>query len=161
MSRFAAPLAIRPATDLTPVMSPAGRPSPGVSMRLTLASLCLALVAPFAAQAQSNAVAMGVDQYARSHNYDLVHQRIAVSAFDWDSTTFDGRVTTTLVSLRPGLDSVILDEGALLANTSVTGRDGRPLRTGRHGDTLVVFPRRALGFRATLVFTVAYRGKVE
>jgi len=130
-------------------------------MRLTLASLCLALVAPLAAQAQSNAVAMGVDQYARSHNYDLVHQRIAVSAFDWDSTSFDGRVTTTLVSLRAGLDSVILDEGALLSNTSVTGRDGRPLRTGRHGDTLVVFPPRPLGFRDTLVFTVAYRGKVE
>ena len=39
--------------------------------------------------------------------------------FDWDSTTFDGRVTTTLVSLRPGLDSSMLDMG----RSSRSGRD--------------------------------------
>ena len=37
--------------------------------------------------------------YTPSHDYDLIHQRIEVSNFDWDSTAFDGRVTTTLVSL--------------------------------------------------------------
>jgi len=33
---------------------------------------------------------------------NLVHQRIEVQNFDWDSTSLDGRVTTTLVALRPG-----------------------------------------------------------
>ena len=54
------------------------------------------------------------DVYTRSHDYDLVHQRIAVSNFNWDSTSFTGRVTTTLVARRANMDSVILDAGALL-----------------------------------------------
>ena len=44
-----------------------------------------------------------------SHDYDLIHQRIEVSNFDWDSTSFDGRVTTTLVAKRDGFDAVRLD----------------------------------------------------
>jgi aminopeptidase N len=112
------------------------------------------------ALAQSNAALMANDHYTRSHDFDLVHQRIAVAAFDWDSLSFRGRVTTTLVALRPGLDSIILDEGALLRNTAVTDSRGAVLRTDRHGDTLVVFPAAALGFRDTLTFTIVYDGRV-
>jgi aminopeptidase N len=121
--------------------------------------ICLSLfAAPLSAQ--SNAELMGVDHYARSHDYDLIHQRIAVSDFDWDSTSFKGVVTTTLVSLRPGLDSIVLDEGKLLENTKVTASDGHALRTARHGDTLVVFPPRPADYGDTVRFTVAYDGKV-
>ena len=111
--------------------------------------------------AQSNTALMANDHYTRSHDYDLVHQRIEVSDFDWDSTSFQGRVTTTLVALRPGLDSIILDEGALLQNTTVTDARGTALRTDRHGDTLVVFPASPVPFEDTVTFTVAYRGTVS
>jgi aminopeptidase N len=110
--------------------------------------------------AQSNTALMANDAYTRSHDYDLVHQRIVVSDFDWDSTSFQGSVSTTLVALRPGLDSIVLDEGALLRNTSVTDRRGAALRSERHGDTLVVFPSSPARFGDTLVFTVTYRGKI-
>ena len=129
-------------------------------MRLTVASLCLSLVA-VSASAQSNTALMAVGHYARSHDYDLVHQRIVLSAFNWDSTSFKGVVTTTVVARRPGLDSLVLDEGALLENTKVTGPHGRLIRSARHGDTLVVFPSQPAAFGDTLVFTVAYNGKVH
>jgi aminopeptidase N len=129
-------------------------------MRLARIVTSLYLVAA-PALAQSNAARMANDQYTRSHDYDLIHQRIVVSAFNWDSTSFEGSVTTTLVALRQGLDSVILDEGALLANTAVTDRRGATLRASRHGDTLVVFPARPVAFGDTLVFTIAYHGKVQ
>ena len=89
------------------------------------------------------------DRYARSHDYDLVHQRISVRDFDWDSTSFKGSVTTTLVALRPGLDSVILDAR------------GAALRSSRHGDTLVVFLAKPAAFRDTVRFTIDYDGKVD
>jgi len=126
-----------------------------------LATLLVLSLSAAPALAQSNAELMANDHYTRSHDYDLVHQRIEVSAFDWDSTSFAGRVTTTLVAERPGLDSLVLDEGALLENTAVSDRRGAALRTSRHGDTLVVFPSAPLAFGDTLVFTVAYRGKVR
>jgi len=69
--------------------------------------------------------------------------------FDWDSTSLDGRVTTTLVALRPGLDSVILDAGN---GSSVTRRRcprARHLRTTAHGDTLVVYIRAPDGLPTT------------
>ncbi len=129
-------------------------------MRSFSVVLLLALaVSP--ALAQSNAALMANDHYTRSHDYDLIHQRIAVSDFDWDSTSFKGAVTTTVVALRPDLDSIVLDEGALLTNTSVADRRGTTLRTSRHGDTLVVFPAAPLSFGDTLVFTVAYDGRVK
>ncbi len=129
-------------------------------MRFTLATLCLSLSAATAV-AQSNAVRVVNGSYTRSHDYDLIHQRIVVSDFNWDSTSFRGVVTTTIVSRKPGLDSIILDEGKLLRNTRVTGRDGRLVRTARHGDTLVVFPAHPAAFGDTVVFTVAYDGKVR
>ena len=129
-------------------------------MRISIATACLVLVAA-TASAQTNTALMAVDHYARSHDYDLIHQRIVVSDFNWDSTSFKGVVTTTLVARRPDLDSVVVDEGALLQNTKVTGPDGRLIRTARHGDTLVVFPPHPAAFGDTVVFTVAYDGKVD
>ncbi len=129
-------------------------------MRTTPVALAL-LLAASPALAQSNAALMANDHYTRSHDYDLIHQRIAVSDFDWDSTTFKGVVTTTLVARRPGLDSLVLDEGALLKNSSVTDPRGTALRTARHGDTLVVFPASPVPFGDTLSFTVAYDGKIR
>src|SRR2546422_10478161 len=98
-----------------------------------LASYVL-LSAPAPLVAQSNAARMANDAYTRSHDYDLIHQRIEVRNFDWDSTSLDGRVTTTLVALRPGLDSVILDAGKRLevrqvVEANVVGaRHALPLR---------------------------------
>src|SRR5207253_7920764 len=90
------------------------------------------------AAAQSNAELVTNDAYTRSHDYHLVHQRIEVRNFDWDSTSFDGRVTTTLVALRPGLDLVMLDAGSrLLVSRSADGR-GATLARARHGVRLVV-----------------------
>ena len=129
-------------------------------MRVTLVAFLLAAAAG-PALAQSNAELMANDHYTRSHDYDLVHQRIAVSGFDWDSLSFEGTVVTTLVALRPGLDSIVLDEGALLVNTAVTARDGAALRSARSRDTLVVYPARPLAFGDTLTFTVAYHGRVK
>ena len=82
-------------------------------MRLA-SPLLLTLLAAAPLAAQSNLERMINDRYTRSHDYDLVHQRIELSDISWDSLSFTGRVTTTLVSLRPGLDSVILDAGHLL-----------------------------------------------
>jgi aminopeptidase N len=129
-------------------------------MRNIQIALLLSLAAA-PALAQTNAELMANDHYTRSHDYDLVHQRIVVSDFDWDSTAFRGSVTTTLVALRPGLDSIVLDEGALLENTAVADRRGTALRTARHGDTVVVFPAARLGFADTLVFNITYRGRVK
>ncbi|HEY4100697.1 MAG TPA: M1 family aminopeptidase [Gemmatimonadales bacterium] len=124
----------------------------------------LVLVVPISAWAQapqSNQALMANDHYTRSHDYDLVHQRIAVSHFDWTALSFEGTVTTTLIARRPALDSIILDEGALLRNTTVTDRSGAALVTTRAGDTVVVKPRRPLPFGDTLVFTIAYHGTIK
>ncbi|MFI5206985.1 MAG: M1 family aminopeptidase [Gemmatimonadales bacterium] len=128
-------------------------------MRTAPVVFLLALAA-VPALAQSNLALMANDHYTRSHDYDLVHQRIVVSDFDWDSTSFRGSVTTTLVARRADMDSIILDEGTLLRNTAVTDRSGATLRTARHGDTLVVFPAAPARFGDTLVFTVTYQAKI-
>src|SRR4029077_19618386 len=127
--------------------------------------VALLLWAPVAA-AQSNTERMANDPYSRSHDYDLLHQRIELKNFDWGSTSFDGRVTTTLVALRPGLDSVILDAGKGLTVTrivdvTVRATHALPLRFAAHGDTLVVYPARALAFHDTLRFTVEYHARVD
>src|SRR3989442_6848618 len=80
----------------------------------TLLVPVLLCAAVFPLVAQSNAARMANDAYTQSHDYDLIHQRIEVRNFDLDSTSLDGRVTTTLLALRPGLDSVILDAGRVL-----------------------------------------------
>ena len=128
-------------------------------IRLPLSLLACCAAASLAAQ--SNAERMANDHYTRSHDYDLIHQKIEVSHFDWDSTSFDGRVATTLVARRMGLDSVILDAGAKLVLKSVTGAGGATLRTARHGDTLVVFLARPIADGDTARFTITYHGVVE
>ena len=130
------------------------------------APILFALLAPAlagSAVAQSNAERMTNDRYTRSHDYDLVDQRIALRDFDWDSTSFQGQVVTTLLARRPGLDSVILDAGAKLRITRVTegAGAGRPLRFATHGDTLVVYPAAPVAFADTMRFTISYLGKVE
>jgi aminopeptidase N len=127
-------------------------------MRLLFAALTLA--APLAAQ-NPNLERMANGAYTRSHDYDLIHQRIAVRDFNWDSTSFKGSVATTLVALRPNLDSIILDAGALLTIRRIATPAGATLRQERHGDTLVVFLAKPAGFRDTVRFTIDYDGKVE
>ena len=130
----------------------------------TACPIMLVLLAPALAgrgAAQSNAERMTNDRYTRSHDYNLVDQRIALRAFDWDSTSFEGRVVTTLLARRPGLDSVILDAGAKLRITRVADNAGRVLRFSTHGDTLVVFPAAPVAFGDTTRFTITYHGKVE
>src|SRR6266571_6516541 len=113
------------------------------------------------AVAQSNAELVTNDAYTRSHDYHLVHQRIEVRNFDWDSTSFDGRVTTTLVALRPGLDSVILDAGKRLVVSRVVDTRGTSLRSTAHSDTLVVYPARPLAFHDTLRFSIDYHARID
>ncbi|HEX4469492.1 MAG TPA: M1 family aminopeptidase, partial [Gemmatimonadaceae bacterium] len=100
------------------------------------------------------------DRYTRSHDYDLVHQRIVVRDFNWDSLSFVGTVNSTLIALRPAFDSVVLDAGALLGIKRVSNGSAT-LRTSRHGDTLVVHLPRPVAFRDTVRFTIDYSGKVE
>ncbi|HET8648707.1 MAG TPA: M1 family aminopeptidase [Gemmatimonadales bacterium] len=134
-------------------------------MRLTAALLALAVIAaPLAAQ--SNAERIANDQYTRSHDYDLVHQRIELNHFNWDSTSFDGRVTSTVRSLRSGLDSLILDAGALLDVKSIravgaNGARGAALTYHRHGDTLVVRLARPAAFHDTVRFVVDYHARID
>ncbi|MEO8295837.1 MAG: M1 family aminopeptidase [Gemmatimonadota bacterium] len=127
-------------------------------MRLSL--LLIALI-PVSLAAQTNAERMTNDAYTRSHDYDLVHQRIELADFNWDSTSFTGRVITTLIARRPAFDSVVLDAGHLLTIRRVTNSAGAALRTARHGDTLVVFFSRAIDAGDTTRFTISYGGKVE
>jgi hypothetical protein len=94
--------------------------------------------------AQDNTERIVNERDSRSHDFDLLHQRIELRDFDWDSLSFHGRVTTTLRALRPGFDSVVLDAGELLAVRAVSTADGKtPLRWARVRDTLVVFLDRA------------------
>jgi aminopeptidase N len=131
----------------------------------------LAATTPLVAQ-QTNAERILSGRDTPSHDYDLIHQRIEVRNFDWDATAFDGKVTTTLVSLRPGLDSIVLDMGRRLVVRSVTldaARRGAPsarppvrpsLRFTRPEDTIVVRLARPAGLRDTVRFTIDYRGKI-
>lgn len=124
----------------------------------------LALVAALPASrlpAQSNAERVLNDAYSRSHDYDLIHQRIELGAFDWDSTSFTGSVTTTVVARRPGFDAVILDAGHLLQVRRVTDARGAALSFAAHGDSLIVRLARPIAFGDTARFTIAYAGRVE
>jgi len=130
-------------------------------MRPILGAILVSLTPLAPLVAQSNAERMANDAYTRSHDYDLIHQRIDVRNFDWDSTALDGRVTTTLVALRPGLDSVILDAGKRLEVRRVSDPTGGALRAAAHGDTLVVYPAHAVAFHDTLRFTIDYHARID
>jgi aminopeptidase N len=123
-------------------------------LRLAVAALTV-VASPLAGQTNLERVVNG--GYTPSHDYDLIHQRIEVRNVDWDSTSFDARVATTLVSLRPALDSVVLDMGRSLRVRTVT-----PARSyARFGDTLVVRLSRPAGFGDTVRFTVDYHGAIR
>jgi aminopeptidase N len=112
--------------------------------------------------AQSNAERVLNGWYTPSHDFDLLHQRIEVRNFDWDSTSFDGRVVTTLASLRPGLDAIRLDMDRQLEVKSVTTPSGAALRFERPGDTLAVHScSHPAAFGDTVRFTVDYHGRIE
>ncbi|HEX3234357.1 MAG TPA: M1 family aminopeptidase [Gemmatimonadales bacterium] len=111
--------------------------------------------------AQSNEERVLNGWYTPSHDFDLLHQRIEVRDFDWDSTSFTGRVVTTLVSLRPGLDTVRLDMDRQLEVRSVTASGGAGLRFERPGDTLAVLLPRPAGFGDTVRFAIDYLGRIE
>lgn len=129
-----------------------------------LALLLALLTAPLSAQ--SNAERMANDRYSRSHDYDLIHQRIVLSRFDWDSTSLRGQVTVTLRALRPAFDSVVLDAGALLEIASVravaANRRNRVALSFAHvRDTLVVRLPLPVALGDTVRFTIDYAGKIE
>lgn len=129
---------------------------------LALAAFPL-LAAPAFAQQQGNTNLERItnDAYTRSHDYDLVHQRISVGDFNWDSLSFTGRVVTTLVAKRPAMDSVVLDAGARLTVRSAASVPGGSLRTSRHGDTLVVHLAKAAAFGDTVRFSIDYDGRID
>ncbi|MFL5496189.1 MAG: M1 family metallopeptidase, partial [Gemmatimonadales bacterium] len=128
--------------------------------RLSCVVLALLGAVPVLA-AQSNAERVLNGWYTPSHDFDLLHQRIEVRNFDWDSTSFDGRVVTILASLRPGLDTVRLDMDRQLEVTSVTASGGAALRFARPGDTLAVLLAHPVAFGDTVRFTVGYHGRIE
>jgi aminopeptidase N len=125
---------------------------------IAIAAACTAL-SPLAAQ--SNAQLVTGDHYTRRRPYDLVHQRIEVSGFDWDSSAFDGRVTTTVVAGKRGLSRVVLDMGRLLDVRAVAAPGARPLRFEHAGDSLVVRLARAAAKGDTVRFAITYRGRVR
>ncbi len=129
-------------------------------MRIFRRSILLSAILASPLAAQSNLERMSNDRYTRSHDYDLVHQRIELANISWDSLTFDGRVVSTLVSLRAGLDSVVLDAGHLLEVGQASAGNAR-LRTAQHGDSLVVFLAEPAAFGDTVRFTVDYRAHIE
>ena len=128
-------------------------------MRLHTLLLLPLLAIPLAAQ--SNVERMANDHYSRSHDYDLLHQKIEVSQFDWDSLSLDGRVTTRLRALRPGFDSVVLDAGNLLQIRSVKNQRAVPLRFEQIRDTLVVHLPRAVDFGDTVSFVIDYHARIR
>ena len=133
-------------------------------MRSHLTLLLTLVTAPLSAQ--SNAERMANDRYSRSHDYDLIHERIVLSRFNWDSTTLQGQVGVTLRALRPAFDSVVLDAGALLEIASVhaagvNGRNGVALAFSHVRDTLVVRLPRAVALGDTVRFTIDYAGKID
>ncbi|HTS90299.1 MAG TPA: M1 family aminopeptidase [Gemmatimonadales bacterium] len=143
------------------------------SRPLAVAAL-LAAAAPLSAQSPapvpaappqlSNVALMANDHYTRSHDYDLIHERIEIGNFSWDSLGFSGRVDITLRALRAGFDSVVLDAGSLLDVRAIHGsggpRLGSSLRFDHVRDTLVVHLPKAVGFGDTVRFQVEYAGRV-
>lgn len=126
-------------------------------MRLSLLFLAAAAL-PLTAQ--TNAERMANDRYTRSHDYNLLHQRIEIRNVNWETTSFDGKTTLKLVSQRPGLDSLILDAGHLLEIGKVKDRKGA-LEFASHGDTLVVRLGRALARGDTTELAIDYHAVIE
>ncbi len=121
--------------------------------------LAASLLAGSPILAQSNLERVVNGDLTPSHDFDLAHQRIEVKNFDWDSTSFDGRVATTVVSRRPGLRTVTLDMERRLEVRSVTA-GGRALAYDRPADSLVVRLARPAKLGDTVRFTVVYHAPI-
>ncbi|MFL5535084.1 MAG: M1 family aminopeptidase [Gemmatimonadales bacterium] len=134
---------------------------------LGMTALAVLVMSATAAAQQTNTERILSGRDTPSHDYDLIHQRIEVRNFDWDATAFDGKVTTTIVSLRPHLDSIVLDMGRRLGVRSVNGAVGRtggravPFRFTRPGDSIAIRLPKPAAFHDTVRFTVDYRGKIR
>ena len=129
---------------------------------MRLAALCILLLgSALSLRAQAPATWVPGNVETRSHDYDLVHQRIEVRDISWDSTSLNGRVVTTLAARRPALDSVILDAAAGITIRGATDAAGRALRTSHQGDTLIVYLARPVRFGDTTRFTLEYHAKIE
>ncbi|MBA3259940.1 MAG: hypothetical protein H0T68_10820, partial [Gemmatimonadales bacterium] len=124
-----------------------------------LVAALLLLSAPIGAQTNLERVVNGA--YTPTHDFDLIHQRIEVGSFDWDSTAFDGVVGTTVVSLREGLAAVTLDMDRRLEVRTVRGARNAALEFERPGDSLVVRLPRPAALGDTVRFRVSYRGRIE
>jgi aminopeptidase N len=104
---------------------------------------------------------MANDHYSRSHDFDLVHERIEVREFDWDRFTFLGKVTVHVRALRPALDTVRLDAGELLEVTGIQPlRGGARLEFLHSSDTLAIRLPHPLAMGDSAAFVIEYRGKV-
>ncbi len=109
-----------------------------------LLSLFLACCAATAVAAQSNAERMANDHYTRSHDYDLIHQRIEVSNFDWDSTSFEHGDTLVVFLAKPLAfgDTVrftityhgVVQNGRGLTYIDTEGRPHRPRQIWSQGE---------------------------
>ena len=128
-------------------------------MRLIATIVAASLIGPTLSLAQSNLERVVNGEYTPSHDFDLLHQRIEVKNFDWDSTSFDGRVTTTVTSLRPGLQAVVLDMERRMQVRSVTAA-GKTLAHDRPGDSLVVRLARPAKLGDTVRFSVDYHARI-
>ncbi len=129
-------------------------------MRTALLTLLL-LGPPLSVRAQLPATWVPGTVETRSHDYDLVHQKIEVRDISWDSTSLNGRVTTTLVSRRAVFDSVMLDAAAGIAVHRASDMSGHMLRTAHVHDTLVVHLAKAVGFGDTVRFTLDYHATID
>ena len=99
--------------------------APLLPSSMRLATLCLALMgATSLLHAQVPATWVPGNVETRSHDYDLLHQRIELRDINWDSTSLNGRVITTLAARRTALDSVILDKSLASRSTRAIGTRG-------------------------------------
>ncbi|MEO8879736.1 MAG: M1 family aminopeptidase [Gemmatimonadaceae bacterium] len=128
---------------------------------MRIATLCLSLLAASAAAAQVPGTWVPGNVETRSHDYNLIHQRIELRDISWDSTSLNGRVITTLAASRPMLDSVVLDASRGIKISKATDAAGRPLRTTHSGDTLIIHLAKPLGFGDTTRFTLDYHAHIE
>ena len=139
--------------------TPASSPSPRVMRFAALPLLLLGSALSLCAQVPATWVPG--NRETRSHDYDLVHQRIEVRDISWDSTSLNGRVVTTLAARRDALDSVILDAAAGITIRAARDAAGRALRTAHVGDTLVVHLPKPLRFGDSTRFTLDYHAKID
>src|SRR5450432_3585044 len=123
-------------------------PHAPASMRI--APLCLSLLCSAALlHAQVPATWVPGNVETRSHDYDLIHQRIEL------------RVITTLAATRAALDAIVLDASAGIAIRGATDAAGRTLTTSHVGDTLVVHLAKPLAFGDTTRFTLDYHAHID